>query len=156
MVWNWTPSHVIFKAYTVGIRYLKYPLSRTFTMSNFLFSSFRILINFHYKTVWYLELRYPELSLCCTIFSVHSVIFGLFLIRYLEHSNEIFEWIILFISGIQMLITTLTKLYPEVYSFFSSSSFWQQHVKTQWKKFRREKCQALRDLEKGPKTKPVP
>ena len=88
------------------------------SLLNFLFSSFSILINFSYKSVGYLELRYLELSLCWTFFSLHSVIFGLFLIRYLEHSNEIFEWIILFISGSQMLITVFTKLCPEVCSFF--------------------------------------
>ena len=108
------------------------------SLLNFLFSSFSILINFSYKSVGYLELWYLELSLCWTFFSLHSVIFGLFLIRYLEHSNEIFEWIILFISGIQMLITVFTKLCPEVCSFFFSISFWQQHVKTQWKKLLQE------------------
>ena len=68
----------------------------------------------------------------------NTVIFGLFLISYLEHSNEIFEWIILFISGIQMVVTVFTKLCREVCSFLFSTSFWQQHVKTQWKKFRQE------------------
>ena len=52
--------------------------SQTFTMSNFLFGPFNILINFSYKSVWYLELCYLKLSLCRTIFSVPSVIFGLF------------------------------------------------------------------------------
>ena len=74
-----------------------------------------------------------------TIFSVPLVIFGLFPIRYLEHSHEVFEWIILFISGIWMLITALTKLPSEVCSFFFSTLFRQ--------------CQAFRDLEKGPQTK---
>ena len=76
---------------TIVIRYLEYPLSQIFTMSNFLFGPFSILINFPYKSVRYLELRYLELSLCRTIFSVPSVIFGLFSIGYLEHSNEVFE-----------------------------------------------------------------
>ena len=88
------------------------------SLLNFLFSSFRILINFSYKSVGYLELWYLELSLCWTIFSLHSVIFELFLIRCLEHLNEVFEWIILFISDIQMLITVFTKLCPEFCSFF--------------------------------------
>ena len=111
------------KQYTVDIRYLKYPLSRTFTMSNFLFCPFSILINFPYKFVRYLEFRYLELSLCRTIFSVPSVIFELFPIGYLEHSNEVFEWIIPFISGIWMLIIALKKFCSEVYSFFFSISF---------------------------------
>ena len=60
-------------------------------MSNFLFVPLNILINFPYKSVRYLELRYLELSLCQTIFSVPSVIFGLFLNSYLEHLDELFE-----------------------------------------------------------------
>ena len=108
---------------TVDIRYLKYPLSRTFIMSNFLFGPFSILINFPYKSARYLERRYLELSLCRTIFSVPSVIFGLFAIGSLEHSNDVFEWIIPFISGIPMLLTALTKLCSEVCSFFFSKSF---------------------------------
>ena len=81
----------IIHIYTVDICYLEYPLSRTFTMSNFLFGPFSILRNFPYKFIRYLELCYLELSLCRTIFSVPSIIFGLFPIRYLEHSNEVFE-----------------------------------------------------------------
>ena len=103
-------------------------LSPTFTTSNFLFGSFSFLIKFPYKSVWYLELRYLKLSQSRAIFSVPSVIFGLFPISYLEHSNEVFQWIILFISGIQMLITALSKLSLEVCSFFFSTSFRQQHV----------------------------
>ena len=110
----------------VNIRYLEYPLSRTFTMSKFLIDSFSILIKFPYKSVGYLELCYLKLSLRRTIFSVPSVIFGLFPIRYLEHSNEVFEWIILFISGIRILITALTILCSEVCSFFFSLSL-RQH-----------------------------
>ena len=98
-----------------------YPLSRTFTMSNFLFGPFSILINFYRKSVPYLKLR--SLKLFWTIFSVPSVIFGLFSIGYLEYSNKVFKWIIPFISGIRMLITALTKLCSEVCSFFFSTSF---------------------------------
>ena len=76
---------------TVDIRYLEYPLSRTFTMSNFLCGIFSILVNFHYKSVRYLELLDLKLSLRRTIFSVRSIIFGLFPILYLEHSDEVFE-----------------------------------------------------------------
>ena len=108
---------------TVDIRYLEYPLFRIFTMSNFLFGVFSILVNFPY-----LELRYLVLSLCRTIVSVPSVIFGLFLIRFLEYSNEVFEWIIIFISGIRILITALTKLCSEVCFCIFSTSFKQQHV----------------------------
>ena len=98
-------------------------------MSIFLFGPFSILISFTYKSVPYLELRYLELSLCRTIFSVPSVIFGLFSIRYLEHSNEVFERIIMFISGIRMLIiTALTKLCSEGRSFFFSTFLRQQYV----------------------------
>ena len=142
---------------TVDIRYLEYPLSRTFITSNFLFGPFSILINFSYKSVRYLELRSLELSLCRTIFSVSSVIFGLFPIGYLEH--EVFEWIILFISGIRMLITALTKLCSEVCSFFffnilSDSNM--SSVKRQLSvKSLGEKCQALRKLEKRLSNKDV-
>ena len=45
--------------------------------------------------------------------------FALFSIRYPEHWNEVFELIILFISGIQMLITALIKLCSEVSFFFN-------------------------------------
>ena len=123
------PAHIFFiilislLTNTVDIRYLEYLLSQTFTLSNFLFGPCNILINFPYKSVRYLELRYLEFSLCRTIFSVPSVIIGLFPIGYLEHSNEVFEWIILFILGIRMLITALTKLCSEVCSFFFSTSF---------------------------------
>ena len=58
---------------TVDFHYLEYPLSRIFTMSNFLFGPLSILSNFPYKFVQYLEL-----SLCRTIFLVPSVNFGLF------------------------------------------------------------------------------
>ena len=75
----------------VDIRFVEYPLSRTFTMSNFLFGFFSILINFPHKSGRYLELHYLKLLLSQTIFLVPSVIFGLFPIRYLEHSNEVFE-----------------------------------------------------------------
>ena len=71
--------------YTVDTRYLEYPLSQTFTMSNFLFRLFSIPINFPYNSVRYVELRYPELSLCQTMFSVPSVIFGISPIR--SHSQ---------------------------------------------------------------------
>ena len=106
---------------TVDICYLEHPLSQTFTMSNFLFGLFSIHINFPYKSLWYLEL-----SLCWTMFSVRSVIFGLFPICYIERSKEVFEWIILFISGIRMLIIALTKLCSKVCFFFFSTSFRQQ------------------------------
>ena len=104
-------------------------LSRTFTTSNFLFGIFSILIKFPYKSVWCLELRFLKLSQSRAIFSVTSSHFWAhFPISYLEHSNEVFQWIILFISGIQMLITALSKLSSEVCSFFFSTSFRQQHV----------------------------
>ena len=64
-------------------------------MSNFLFGPVNILINLPYKSVRYLELCYLKRSLRQTIFSVPSVISGLFPIRCLEHSSEISEWIIL-------------------------------------------------------------
>ena len=99
----------------------------TFSKLNFSFGLFSILINFLYKSVQYLELCYLELSLCQTIFWFPSIIFGLFPIHYLKHSNEVLEWIILFISVIQILITALTKLCSEVCSFFFSTSF-RQHV----------------------------
>ena len=70
------------------------------------FGCFNILVNFPYKSVRYLELRYFKPSLSPTIFLVASVIFGLFPYRYLEHSNEVFHWIILFIPEIRMLIAS--------------------------------------------------
>ena len=76
---------------TVDIRYLEYPPSQILTILNFLFGRFSIPFNFPYKPVRYLKLRYLELPLCRTIFSVPSVIFGLFPIYYLKHSNEAFE-----------------------------------------------------------------
>ena len=129
------------KIFTVDIRYLEYPLSRPFTMSNFLFGLFSILINFPFKSVRHLEVRYLERSLCRTIFLVPSVIFGLFPIRYLEHSNAVFEWIMLFISDIRILITALTKLWLSVLSFFqycSGKNISSSYVKTPCEKFRRE------------------
>ena len=42
---------ILFYLFTVNISYLEYPLSRTFTVSNFLSGSFNILINFLYKSV---------------------------------------------------------------------------------------------------------
>ena len=116
-----------FYAIIVDVQYLEYPLSRTITMSSFLFGHISNLINLPYKSARYLELHYLELSPCRKIFSVPSVIFGLFPIRHLEHSNEVFEWIILFLSGIRMLITALTKLCSEVCSFFFSTSFRKQY-----------------------------
>ena len=125
------PAHIFFiilvslLTNTVDIHYLEHLLSQTFTLSNFLFDPFSILINFPYKSVWYLELRYLKLSLCRIIFSIPSVMIGLFPTSHLEHSNEVFEWIILFISGIRirMLTTALTKLCSEVCCFFFSTSF---------------------------------
>ena len=111
-----------FYAIIVDVQYLEYPLSRTITMSSFLFGHISNLINLPYKSA-----RYLELSPCRKIFSVPSVIFGLFPIRHLEHSNEVFEWIILFLLGIRMLITALTKLCSEVCSFFFSTSFRKQY-----------------------------
>ena len=123
-------------------------LSRIPAISNFLFvrnlfGSFSILNNVLSKSDQYLELRYLEVSLLQTIFSVNPVIFWLFSIPYLEHSNEVFQWIIMFISSIWMLITGLTKLCSEVSSSFLSTSFGQQHVlrskaKTHCEKFRQE------------------
>ena len=49
---------------TDDIRCLEYPLSRTLTMLNFLSGPFSIVINFSYKFVRYVDLRYLELSLC--------------------------------------------------------------------------------------------
>ena len=108
-------------------------LSRIPVISNFhfvrnLFGPFSILNNVLSKSDRYVELRYLEVSLWRTIFSVNPVIFWLFSIPYLEHSNEVFQWIILFISSIWMLITALTKLCSEVSSSFLSTSFRQQHV----------------------------
>ena len=76
--------------------YSRQPLSRIPAISNFHYVElfiglFSILINFPYKSGRYLEFRYLELSLCRTIFSVPLVIFGLSPIRYLEHSDEVFE-----------------------------------------------------------------
>ena len=80
--------------YTVHICLLEYPPSRTFTMPYVLLGPFRILINFTYKFVRYLELHYLELSVRRTIFSAPSFIFGLFPIRFrmnhtvhFRHSN---------------------------------------------------------------------
>ena len=78
--------------------------SQTFTMSNLLLGFFSILIKLLYKSVWYLELQYLEVPRCRTIFSVPSVIFGLFLIRYLEHSHEAFGNITI---NITLLLVTL-------------------------------------------------
>ena len=116
---------------TVEIRYLEYSLLWTFAMSNFLFGSSSILVNFSYKSIRYLELHYLELS-----------IFGLFRNCLLEHSNEVFEWIMLLISGIRNLITALTKLFLELCSFFFSNivqaTKCPHWAKTQCKKFRQE------------------
>ena len=108
---------------TFDIRYLEYLLSGTFTMWNFLFRYFSILIDLPYKSVRYLELRYLKFSLCRPIFSVPSIIFGVFPILYLWHLNEVFEWIILFISGIRMLITALSQVCSEVCTLFFSTFF---------------------------------
>ena len=85
-----------------------------------------------------------------------SVIFGLFPIHYLEHSNKVFEWIILFVSGTWMLITALKIFVRVFFFFFFSTSFRHQHVSAKQKldvKSLAEKYQALRDLKKGPQTK---
>ena len=76
-------------------------------------------------------------------FLAPSVILGLFPIRYLKHSLKGFEWIVLFISGIQMLIIAL-NWQNFVRKFFLS--FFFNVVKTtcpqlsenSFKKFRRE------------------
>ena len=107
----------------ISFWYSRHPLSRIFTMSNFSFVTFCILINFPCKSVRCLKHRYLKFSLCRTIFSVALVIFGLFPIPYLKHWHEVFEWIILFISGIQMLITALTKLCLENRSYIFSTFF---------------------------------
>ena len=57
-------------------------------------------------------------SAISNILSVPSFIFGVFPIRYIEHLNEIFKWIILFISDNRILITALKKLCSEFCSFF--------------------------------------
>ena len=78
--------------YPLDYYYLEYPLSRTFTISNVLFVPFSILINLPYKSDRYLRLCYLELSQCRIIFTVPSVIFGLFPFRYsnirMRFSNE--------------------------------------------------------------------
>ena len=56
------------------IRCLKYPLSQTFIISNFLFVPFSSLGDCRYKFVPCLEPRYFKLSLCRTIFSVPSAL----------------------------------------------------------------------------------
>ena len=73
------------------IRYLQYPLFRTFTMWNFLFGPFIILINFPYKSVRYLKLPYLELLLCRAILSAPSIILGVSPIHSLDHANDVVE-----------------------------------------------------------------
>ena len=110
------------KSFTVGIRYLEYQLSRFFTMSNSLFGLFSILINF--RSVFLTQLS--------RTFTVSNTFLGPFSHFWAdsqpEHSNGVFEWIILLISGILMLTTALTKLCSEDCSFFFSTRFRQQHV----------------------------
>ena len=130
-------------------RYLELSLYRTFYLVPSTFSLTFFINPFCKRT------PYLNFSLCQKNFSVPSVIFGLFPIHYLEHSNEVFEWIILFISGTWMLITALKKFVRVFFSFFSTS-FRHQHVSAKQKldvKILAEKYQALRDLKKGPQTK---
>ena len=127
-------------------------------MSNFLSAPFIILFNFPYKFVQYLKPCYLKFSLCRTTFSVSSVIFRLFPIPYLEHLNEVLEWIILFISGIRMLVIALIKLCSEVSSFLFQHRSDNNMSSVKWKlsvKGLDEECQALRDLEKGISNKDV-
>ena len=135
---------------TGRFKYSRHPLSGIPAISNFLFGPLSILINFPYKSVRYLELRYLNLSVCRTIFSAPSIIFRIFPIRHFEHSNEVFELIILFIVGIRMLINALTKLCSEVCCFFfqhhSDSNMSLVNRKLDGKSLG-EKFQALRDLE---------
>ena len=83
--------------------YLEYPLSRTFTMLIFLFGPLNILMNF---------LLNPFVISNSTISNFHYMkqfsrspqsFFGCF------PSHPVFGWMIMFISGIWMLITALTK-----------------------------------------------
>ena len=67
--------------FSVNILCPEYALSRTFFFSYFFLSPISTLGNCPYKFVRHLEPRYPELSLCRTIFSVPSALFS---IRYLE------------------------------------------------------------------------
>ena len=71
--------------------YSQHPLSRIPAISKFYYFELFIWFPQYSHSVRYLELRYLELSLCRTIFSVHPVTSGLFLIRYLEHSHESFR-----------------------------------------------------------------
>ena len=89
------------------------------------------------------DTRYLELPLCWTIFSVSSVIFGLLLMCYFEHLNEVFEWILRFISGIRILICIWQSFVRKfVLSFFqhcSGNNLSSIIGKTKWKKFRQER-----------------
>ena len=71
--------------------------------------------------------------------------------NFLKHSNQVFELIALFISGIRMLITALTKLCSEeFFPFFiicSGTNMPSVNGKFRVKSFGK-KCQALRDREK--------
>ena len=125
-------------------------------MSNFLFGSFSILIDFPYKSGPYLELRYLKLSVCRPFLSVPSVIFGVFPILHFEHLNEAFEWIILSISGIRMSITALSKVCSEVCSLFFQHRSCNNMSSVKRKlsvKSLGEKFQVLRNLEKVSQTK---
>ena len=86
--------------------YSRHPLSRIPATSNF-----------HYVQLFIRSLQHSH-SAISKILSVPSFIFGVFPIRYIEHLNEIFEWIILFISDNRILITALKKLCSEFCSFF--------------------------------------
>ena len=70
---------------TVDIRYLEYPPSQILTILNFLFGPFSIPFNFPYKS----GISNSAIS-NFHFFLVPSVIFGLFPIHYLKHSNEAF------------------------------------------------------------------
>ena len=87
------------------------------------------------------DTRYLELPLYWTIFSVSSVIFGLLLMCYFEHLNEVFEWILPFISGIWILICIWQSFVRKfVLSFFqhcSGNNLSSIIGKAKWKKFRR-------------------
>ena len=113
-------------------------------MSNFLFGPFSFLINFPYKSVRYLELRYLEFSRSLQSFlgcfpSATSNI-------RIKFSNESY-------CSLQIFECCLEVCYFIIF-FFQHRSGNMSSVKQKLNvKSLGEKCQALRDLEKGPQTK---
>ena len=94
-------------------RYLELSLCRTFYLVPSAFSLTSLINPFGISNSAISNFHYVE-----DFFSIPSVIFGLFPIRYLEHSNEVCEWIILFIWSIRMLVTALIQLCREVFFIF--------------------------------------